>query len=94
LASRGLHLGKGRYISSFENIKRLEQATIQMAYNKTLFDIWGGRNVVGYYTVRGGNYPCGLCDSWVGIFHTKDEFYFGYHGHCACLAIPVYSGEM
>jgi len=94
LASRGLHLGKGLYISSFENIKRLEQATIQMAYNKTLFDIWGGRGVVGFYTIRGSSYPCGVCDSQVGLFHSKDEFFSGYHQKCACLVIPVYAGEI
>jgi len=94
LASRGLHLGRGRYISSFENIKRLEQATIQMAYNKTLFDIWGGRNVIGWYSVRGSSYPCGVCDSQVGVFHSKDEFFYGFHTRCMCIPIPVYTGEI
>lgn len=94
IVSRGLTFGTGRYTSAFNNLIRLQQQTIFQAYNYTINSIWLNNNrIVGWYTVRGSSYPCSICDDNVGIFHPKEEFFFGYHVRCCCIMLPVYIGD-
>lgn len=95
ILSKGITFGSGIYISSFDNLVRLEQQTIFHAYNNTLNNIWLTRpEVIGWYTIRGSSYPCIICDDNVGIFHPKDEFFSGYHVRCCCLMIPIYNNDI
>lgn len=95
IASKGISFGVGQYVSSFNNLKRLEQDTIFKAYNHINQSLWGyDSNYLGWYTLRGSTYQCGLCDSMVGIFHPKTEIYGGYHNRCCCLCIPVFKGDL
>lgn len=95
IASKGISFGTGKYISSFNNLKRLEQDTIFKAYSHINQTIWGFDNdYIGWFTRRGSTYQCGICESEVGVFHSKTESFGGYHNRCTCLQIPVYRGEM
>ena len=95
IASKGVSFGTGKYISSFNNLKRLEQDTIFKAYSHINQTIWGFDNdYLGWYTIRGSTYQCGICESEIWVFHSKTESFGGYHSRCCCLQIPVYRGEM
>lgn len=94
ILSKGISFGTGKYISSYNNLKRLEQDTIFKAYNHINQQIWLSDNeYIGWYTRRGSTYQCGICDSEVGVFHPKTESFGGYHNRCTCLQIPVYRGD-
>ena len=90
IKSKGLSYGK--YIPAFVGLKMLEQDSIYKAYNYSLQDTWvKGGNVIGWYTVRGSNYPCpDICDPMVGVIHPINEPYYGYHPRCVCPMIPVH----
>lgn len=95
IASKGISFGTGKYISSFNNLKRLEQDTIFKAYSHINQTIWGfDSDYIGWYTIRGSTYQCGICDSEIGVFHSKTESFGGYHTRCCCLQIPVYKGDL
>lgn len=95
IKNKGVTFGVGHYVSSFNNLKRLEQTAVFEAYNHTVNSIWMNRsNIVGWYTVRGSTYPCEICDSEVGMFHSKEEFFYGYHKKCCCIMIPVYQTDL
>lgn len=84
-------LQKNKYKSALNNLVRLHQDSIIRAYNHTINSIWlANKNIVGWYTVRGSSYPCTVCDMNIGLFHSKDEFFYGYHPRCCCLMLPVY----
>lgn len=94
IVSKGLTFGTGKYISAFNNLIRLQQQTVFQAYNYTINSIWlNNSRIVGWYTVRGSSYPCSICDDNIGIFHPKEEFFFGYHVRCCCIMLPVYIGD-
>lgn len=91
IVSKGITFGTGKYVSAYNNLKRLEQDTIFRVYNYNINSIWLGQsNILGWYTVRGSNYPCPICDDQIGQFHDKYEFFYGYHTRCCCIMIPVY----
>lgn len=90
LKTKGIHYGTGRYISSFENIKRLYITTIQSVYNKSLQEIFKKKEFIGWFTVRGSNYPCPICESMAYIIRNPDEPFLSYHPFCMCLYIPIY----
>lgn len=95
ILSKGITFGSGIYISSFDNLVRIEQQTIFHAYNNTLNSIWLTRpEIIGWYTIRGSAYPCTVCDENVGVFHPKDEFFSGYHARCCCIMIPFYNTDI
>lgn len=95
IASKGISFGTGKYISSLNNLKRLEQDTIFKAYSHINQSIWGlDSDYIGWYTIRGSTYQCGICDSEIGVFHPKKESFWGYHTRCCCLQIPVYKGDL
>ena len=95
IKSRGITFGSGKYVSSFSNLVRLEQDTIFRAYNHAINSIWlGNSDILGWYTVRGSNYPCNLCDDNVGMFHDKREFFVGWHPRCCCIMLPVYNFDL
>lgn len=94
IQSKGIHYGKGRYISAFENLRRLEITTIQQAYNYAVMKLWQNNNrIIGWASFRGSNYPCPICESQVGIPHSIKEDFLGYHPYCMCIPIPLYKGK-
>lgn len=42
----------------------------------------------GFYSYRGSNYPCSLCDSMTG-YHPMSEYMGAWHPHCRCYFIFV-----
>ena len=95
IVSKGITFGTGKYVSAFNNLKRLEQDTIFKTYAHIEQSIWGlDSNYIGYYTIRGSTFQCGICDSEIGVFKPKTESYLGYHSKCCCIPIPVYKGDL
>ncbi|MFT3994802.1 MAG: hypothetical protein QM660_10870 [Dysgonomonas sp.] len=95
IVSKGITFGTGKYVSSFNNLKRLEQDTIFKTYAHIEQSIWGlDSDYIGYYTVRGSTFQCGICDAEVGVFKPKTILYSGYHSKCCCIPIPVYKGDL
>jgi hypothetical protein len=45
---------------------------------------------VGYYQLRGSNYPCTICDSEVGLHIGLIDAEPLPHPHCRCIRIPIY----
>lgn len=91
IQTKGIHYGIGRYIGAFENIRRLYITTIQEAYNKSLEEIFKKKGFIGWFTVRGSNYPCPICESMTFVIHSPDESFIAYHPFCMCLYIPIYN---
>ena len=90
IKSKGIHYGKGRYISSFDNLKRLYITTIQQVYNNTLNKIFKSKGFKGWFTIRGSNYPCPICESEALVPHPADQDFLSWHPNCVCLYIPMY----
>lgn len=95
IVSKGITFGTGKYVAAFNNLKRLEQDTIFKTYAHIEQSIWGlDSNYIGWYSVRGSTYQCGICDSEVGVFKPKSILYSGYHSRCCCIPIPVYKNDL
>lgn len=96
IKSKGISFGVGQVVAAYYGLKRLEQDTIFKSYNNTLFSLWrNDPNIIGWYTVRGSNYPCPkYCEPMVGVFHPIDEIYSGWHTSCVCMPIPVYKSDL
>lgn len=91
ITSKGITFGRGKYTSAYNNLLRLEQETIFQTYNYVLNSLWLTNNtIIGWYTIRGSNYPCTTCDDNIGIYHPKEEFFYGYHPRCCCIMLPVF----
>lgn len=90
IQSRGIHYGKGRYVSSFENLRRLYLTTIQQVYNFSLTQAAKAKGMIGWFTVRGSSYPCPLCESEAFIIHDPKDKFLAYHPFCMCIYIPIY----
>lgn len=91
IQTKGIHYGTGRYISAFENIRRLYITTLQQAYNRSLREIFKKKGFVGWFTVRGSSYPCPICESMAFEIHPPEEKFLSYHPFCMCLYIPIYN---
>lgn len=70
-------------------------AVAQIWMKNRLMDMQDSEEIVGYYVLRGSEYPCALCDSYVG-FHLKEEEddYPPYHPNCCCYTVPVQRNEI
>lgn len=96
IVSKGISYGRGKYIASFNNLKRLEQTTIFQAYHHIKQNIWNSdKNYLGWMTFRNSGYFCpDFCEPQVGVFHPKTELYQGWHDGCVCLCIPIYKSDI
>lgn len=95
IASKGITYGTGKYVAAFNNLKRLEQDTIFKTYAHIEQSIWSiNSDYIGWYSVRGSTYQCGICDTEVGVFKPKTVLYSGYHSGCCCIPIPIYKGDI
>lgn len=95
ISSKGLTLGKGKYIAAFNDLKRTARDNIFGAYGQMQQRIWErDSEYVGWTTYRGSSYPCEVCDMEAGRFHSKSESYYGYHVGCVCIPIPVYKSDL
>lgn len=91
IKTKGIHYGAGRYISAFENLRRLYITTLQQVYNESLQEIFKKRGFIGWFTVRGSSYPCPICESMAFVIHNPEEKFLTYHPFCMCLYIPIYN---
>lgn len=90
IQSKGIHYGTGRYISSFDNLKRLVVTTIGQSYLHSAQNMAISKGATAWYTVRGSLYPCSICDSEVGIKHPITDPFIGYHPKCVCIQVFIY----
>lgn len=95
IVSKGITYGTGKYVAAFNNLKRLEQDTIFKTYAHMEQSIWSiDPNYIGWFSVRGSTYQCGICDAEVGVFKPKTVLYSGYHSGCCCIPIAVYKDDI
>lgn len=88
------HGNVGNSSSEAVNIDRFGRTTLQMAWMRNLWIDYTDDDVAAYYVLRGSNYDCALCDSYVGLHPADDwESFPPYHPHCCCYAVPVTLSE-
>jgi hypothetical protein len=93
LRSRGATFGTGRSNVSATQIDRITVGSLDLAWWQ--LGIWDmkEKGAIGYYQLRGSNYPCELCDMEAG-FHPMEDADNGYpHSHCKCYRVPAYELE-
>lgn len=75
------------------NVIYLAETTLKMAWNRSEALDFKEKGAVGYYQLRGSNYPCQMCDAEVGFHLSVDGIINDplVHPHCACYRIPIYS---
>lgn len=75
------------------NVIYLAETTLKMAWNRSEALDFKEKGAVGYYQLRGSNYPCQMCDAEVGFHLSVDGIINDpmIHPHCACYRIPIYS---
>jgi len=86
--NKGIRFGSGYNSSSFMGLKELEMNNTFQSYNYILNEIWKEKGINGWYTVRGSNYPCPICQAQVGKFHPMSDKFLGYHNRCCCIMLP------
>ncbi len=84
-----LSYGRGRTNSMFTALSDLTRFGIADAWMRDWAITTRNNGALGWWVRRGSTYPCELCDSMVG-FHADESELPPYHGHCACIAVPVY----
>lgn len=88
----GVSYGNGRYVSSENNLIRLQRATVAQAMSLSDWEIYNRKGAIGYRVGRGSSYPCSLCDSMAGFHFLADITQMPpYHANCVCWYYPVYS---
>lgn len=93
LRSRGATFGRGRSNVSATQIDRIAQGSLAMSWWKLSQWDMERKEVIGYYQLRGSNYPCEICDMETG-FHLMEDADNGYpHSHCKCYRVPAYEIE-
>ncbi len=89
------HGNRGSSSSEAVNILRFGRTTLQMTWMRNLFMDYVADGVAGYYVLRGSNFPCALCDSYVGFHTIEDTDSFPpFHSHCCCYPVPVYLQQL
>lgn len=89
----GNHPGNvGQSSSGANNVISMVKTTLNMVWQKALYYIYKMRGAVGYYQLRGSNYNCDVCDSYVGFHKGLDGINEKpmVHPNCYCYRIPVY----
>lgn len=100
IKSRGIHYDfdtnratVGLSANGATNVIYLAETTLKMVWMRSEALDYKESGAVGYYQLRGSNYPCQLCDSEVGFHLGIDNIINDPypHPHCACYRIPIYS---
>ena len=85
--------GRGLSNNGSTNVTNMAAITLQMAWNKEQETEFKENGAVGFYQMRGSNYPCDICDMEVG-YHLGDmDEKPLVHPHCQCIRIPIYNKE-
>lgn len=84
--------GRGRTNSMFTALGNLTRYGIAGAWMQSQYISNKRDGAVAWLVRRGSSYPCSLCDSMTGI-HIDDSQLPPYHGHCCCVAIPIYDNS-
>lgn len=88
-SNNNISTGRGYSKSSYKNIERIVIDYVARIRQKLFIKKEETEyKTNAWYVMRGSSYPCGLCDSEVGI-HSSDIDLPPYHPRCCCLAIPI-----
>ena len=93
IRSKGVKHGNvGNSSSEANNIGRYVRMTVQKAWMRNQYYNYQEKGAAGYYVLRGSNYPCPLCESFVG-FHPIEDFDSmpPFHGNCCCYTVPIFN---
>lgn len=98
IRTRGKHIDAtglsyiGASSSNANNVIRMAEATMEMAWMRYQGLDFEDMGVVGYVQMRGSSYPCAICDEaahvyydLVGIFEKPYE-----HINCKCYRVPLF----
>lgn len=92
----GIHHGNvGQSSSGAKNVINMAKTTLNMVWQKALYHIYKMRGAIGYYQLRGSDYPCDICQSLVGFHKGLDGINEEplVHPNCYCYRIPVYGKD-
>lgn len=102
LKSKGVHYHRGTHIatvglsnSGAVNVVNMAKITLAMAWNRYQATEFEEEGAIGYYQLRGSNYPCHTCDDQVG-FHRGIVDIFAkplVHPHCCCYRVPIFQKQ-
>lgn len=86
--------GQGVYRSSYKNAMRLTRTEINMAYRESDYHRWQEMDFIVGFEVKLSNNPhhCPMCEALQGKY-PKDFKFTGWHPHCRCRAIPLFSSD-
>lgn len=92
LISRGIHENnKGLSSSGAINVSNLARQTAVIMWLKSQLMTFDEKGAVGFYQLRGSDFPCNICDEEEGLHINEDWKNTSYpHAHCQCWRIPVY----
>ena len=95
IQSLGVQAGAvGLSNSGATNVTNMAKTTLQMVWMRSERMDYEADGAVGYYVLRGSNFPCEKCQDQVGFHPISDvEGFPPFHVNCCCFAIPIYSKE-
>ncbi len=102
IRSKGIHYDRGTMHPSVGlsnngavNVTNMAKITLAMAWNKYQALDFEGKGAIGYYQLRGSNYPCKSCDDEVGFHRGIADINNKplVHPHCCCFRIPIFEKE-
>lgn len=82
--------GRGVARNPVDGFSLVGENIINMAYQRDVIFEFARDGAIGYRIIRGSDYDCPLCDSYVGPVYPLDEIILPLHPRCVCIAVPVY----
>ena len=91
IRTNGVHEGnRGLSSSGANNVESFAYQTAALAWARSHYLQNQEDGAAGFYVLRGSNFLCDICDSYVG-FHKMEEkdAVPPYHSHCCCFVVYV-----
>lgn len=85
-----LTYGRGRTNSMFTAIGNLTRFGIAKGWMKSWERSTSKNGCFGWIVRRGSSWPCDICNDNCGFHSIEEGTGLPMHGHCCCVAIPVY----
>lgn len=93
IRSKGVQQGGvGLSNNGSTNVTNMARITLQMTWMRSQAMDFKENGAVGYYQLRGSNYPCGICDDETGFYTNIEDLYSKPYPHpnCICYRVPIY----
>lgn len=90
--SHGTHYGNvGLSSSGANNVESFGYQSATLGWEKSRYIDFQEQGVAGFYVLRGSNYHCDHCQSYVGYHDISEkEAMPPRHSHCQCFTVPVF----